>query len=315
MKRIVSLLLAAVMMLCLAGCSETKKTVLVISGAEIDNEIFTFYLDKVVSRPGDYGLSGNPERDEVKNAAIEQCKKYIAANTGFKNRELTLSVADKVRISENVNNLWVRFKNHYDAIGVSKQTLTKVYTAQAYSDAVFASIYDMGTVDEESESVIQDYFYENYVSFRAVCEYFNYADGTPLSQKDKTELLSKFDGIAAAQINNADEFSTTVQELGYSASASVLLKKGSDGYPAGFFEKVYALADNDVAVIVYDECVFAVVKENLSEKGESVYAQYRSVCINDLYSEDSEMVKKEITDGYTVEEKGGKVNSIVKDFI
>lgn len=316
MKKVIALLLAAALLICFAGCGQSKKTVLVISGAEIDSEIFTYYLDKVVSRPVDYGLAENPEKEDAKNAAIEQCKEYVASNTEFRNRGLSLSVSDKVGISESVNNLWIRFKNHYDKIGVSKQTLTKVYTSQAYSDAIFASEYDVaGAADEESEAVIQDYFYENYVSFRAVCEYFNYADGTPLSQKDKTGLISKFDGIAATQIPGADEFSAAVQNLGYSASSSVLLEKGSDGYPAGFFEKVYEMQDNDIAVIIYDECVFAVMKENLKEKGEGVYAEYRSVCINDLYSEAFLADFEKITDSYTVEEKGGRINSIVNDFI
>lgn len=315
MKKAIALLLTAVILLCFAGCSQSKKTVLIISGAEIDSEIFTYYLDKVVSRPGDYGLLDNPEKEEVKNAAIEQCKEYVASNTEFRNRGLSLSVSDKVGISETVNNLWIRFENHYDEIGVSKQTLTKVYTSQAYSDAIFNSEYDRGTENAASEAVIQDYFYENYVSFRAVCEYFNYADGTPLSQKDKTQLLSKFDGIAASQISSADDFSATVQNLGYSSSASVLLKKGSDGYPAGFFEKVYEMQDNDIAVIIYDECVFAVMKENLKEKGEGVYAEYRSACINDLYSDDARAEFEEIIGSYEVEEKSGRINSILKKLI
>lgn len=315
MKKAVALLLTAILLLCSAGCSQSNKTVLVISGAEIDSEVFTYYLDKVVSRPADYGLSENPEKEDAKNAAIEQCKEYVAANTEFRSRGLSLSVSDKVGISETVNNLWIRFENHYDKIGVSKQTLTKVYTSQAYNEAIFTSEYDKGTEDTASEEVIQNYFYENYVSFRAVCEYFNYADGTPLSQKDKTELLSKFDGIAAAQIGNADEFSSAVQNLGYSVSASVLLKKGSDGYPAGFFERVYELQDNDVAVIVYDECVFAVMKENLKEKGEGVYSEYRSACINDLYSDAARVDFEEIMGSYEVEEKSGRINSILKKLV
>ena len=106
-----------------------------------------------------------------------------------------------------------------------------------------------------------------------------------------------------------------MQNLGYSVSSSVILEKGSDGYPAGFFEKVYEMQDNDIAVIIYDECVFAVMKENLKEKGEGVYAEYRSVCINDLYSEAFLADFEEITGSYTVEEKSGRINSIVNDFI
>lgn len=315
MKKLTALIMAVIMLFLMCSCSQNKKTVFDISGAEIDTEIFTYYLDKVISRPTDYGLPENPEKADVKAAATEQCKKYVAANTMFRNMGLSLSVSDKVGISETVNNLWVRFENHYDEIGVSKQTITKIYTSQAYSDAIFTSTYDKGVENTAAEAVIQDYFYENYVSFRAVCEYFNAADGTQISQKAKTELLNKIEGIAAASVDGADSFSETVQSLGYSASASVLLKKGSDGYPAGFYDRVYAMTDNDVEIIVYDDCVFAVMKENLKEKGESVYSEYRSACIADLYSEESRREVEELMNSFSVEEKGGRADRIIKEMM
>ncbi len=297
------------------GCTQSnKKTVLVISGAEIDNEIFAYYLDKVISRPADYGLSEKLKKDEAKTAAIESCREYVAVNTMFENLRLSLSVSDKVGVSETVNNLWVRFENHYDEIGVSKQTLTKIYTTQAYSEAIFDTVYDKGTDDEESESVIQDYFNENYVCFRAVCEYFYAADGKQISQKEKNELLEKFNGIVAS-IDGVDSFSTTMQSLGYSASASVILKKGSDGYPEGFFDKVYEMNDNSADIITYDDCVFAVMKESLKDKGESVYSEYRSVCIEDLYSEQSRLEVEELMGSFFVEEKGSRADKIVKDMM
>ena len=154
MKRLTALLLAMIMIISACGCTQSKKTVLDISGAEIDNEIFAYYLDKVISRPADYGLSEKPKKDEAKAAATEECKEYVAVNTMFKNLKLSLSVSEKVGVSETVNNLWVRLKNHYKEIGVSRQTLTKIYTTQAYSDAIFNSVYDKGTDDAESESVI-----------------------------------------------------------------------------------------------------------------------------------------------------------------
>ncbi len=315
MKRLTALVVALIMILSLCGCSESKKTVLVISGAEIDNEIFAYYLDKVISRPSDYGLSEKPKKDEAKAAAIESCREYVAVNTMFKNLELRLSVSDKVGVSETVNNLWVRFENHYDEIGVSKQTLTKIYTTGAYSEVIFDTVYDKGADDAESESVIQDYFNENYVCFRAVCEYFYSADGKQISQKEKNELLNKFNGIAASSVDSADSFSATVQSLGYSASASVILKNGSDGYPEGFFDKVYAMNDNSVGVIIYDDCVFAVMKENLKDKGEGVYTEYRSACIEDLYSEESRLEVEELMGSFFVEEKGSRADKIVKDMM
>ena len=53
-------------------------------------------------------------------------------------------------------------------------------------------------------------------------------------------------------------------------------------------EKIAEQQANTVQVLVYDECVFAVLKEDLAAKGESLYANYRSSCIKDLYSEAAE---------------------------
>ena len=104
----------------------------------------------------------------------------------------------------------------------------------------------------------------------------------------------------------------TVQAAGYTLSDSVLLKKGAEGYPAGFFEKVYSQATDTVQIIVYDECVFAVFKEDLKAKGESVYVNYRSSCISDLYSEQASREIEEYIASLQVEEKSGRIDRIIK---
>lgn len=304
-------MLAVLIMLSLCSCSAQKKTVLVIAGTEIDSEIFTYFLDKVIQRPTDYGLTDSPENGDLKQAAINECKEYLTANTEFRNKGLALSSSEKVEISQNVNNFWMRFENHYNEIGVSKQTLTKIMTAEAYEDAIFTATYDRGMENAGAEKELTDYFYSSYVSFRTVCTYFTSADGsTPMTQAEKNEIIAAFNTLAADAGASLDTFTASVTAAGYTLSDSIILKKGSDGYPEGFFEKVYAQADGTVQVIVYDDCVFAVWKENLEDKGESVYANYRSSCINDLYSDDSRAQIDEYIETLEVEEKGG-INRIV----
>jgi hypothetical protein len=130
MKRIISVLLTALILLSVSACTKAETTALIISGTEIDSGIFTYYLDKVVNRPLDYGLTENPEKKLLKQAVIDECKKYVAINTGFRDKGLSLSAADKVEIAQNVNNFWVRFENHYNEIGVSKQTIFKIETSK-----------------------------------------------------------------------------------------------------------------------------------------------------------------------------------------
>lgn len=303
MKKLTALLLAVMILFSLSACSGQKKTALVIAGTEINSEIFTYYLDKVNQAPASYGLPQNPPDTDLKKAAIEECKKYLAANTRFSEKGLSLTASEKVEISQNVNNYWIRFENHYNKIGVSKQTLTKIFTSDAYKDALFSAEYDKGIGNAEAEAVLQDYFYENYVSFRSVCVYFTKPDGTPMTQLEKTQLLAAVESLAENADTDVEKFAETVQNAGYSLSDSALLKKGADTYPDGFYDKVSAQADNTVQVITYDECVFVVWKENLKEKGESIYSNYRAACINDLYYEEYDAALNEYLGTLTVEEK------------
>ncbi len=312
MKKTVAALLAALMIFSLCACTAQKKTVLTVSGTEIDSEIFTYYLDKVVNRPTDYGLTDNPIDKDIKAATVTECKKYLAANTMFRDAGLSLSSAEKVEISQTVNDFWVRFENHYNEIGVSKQTLTKILTSDAYRDAIFTETYDKGMSDAAAEKEIQDYFYNNYISFRTVCVYFTAADGvTPMTQSEKNDLLTALENHVRTAGADIGTFAETVNNAGYPLSNTVLLKKGSDGYPDGFFEKVNTQSDNTVQLIVYDECVFAVVKENLKDKGESVYANYRSSCISDLYSAESDKKTEDYIATMTVEENGNAADRLI----
>ena len=303
MKKLTALLIAVVILFSLTACSNQKKAALVIAGTEINSEIFTYYLDKIIQAPLDYGLSDNPSDKELKQAAIEECKKYLAANTSFRDKSLSLTASEKVEISQTVNNYWIRFENHYNKIGVSKQTLTKIFTSNAYKDKLFTAEYDRGTSDAEAEEVLQNYYYENYISFRTVCAYFTAADGSPMTQLEKNQLLASIDALAANADSDIDKFAQAAQETGYSLSDSVLLKSGTDAYPEGFYEKVSEQEDDTVEVIVYDECVFIVWKENLKDKGESVYYNYRSACISDLYYDDYQAALNEYLSTLTVEEK------------
>ncbi len=313
MKKIISALLAAVILFTFCACSAKKKTVLVISGAEIDSEIFTYFFHTVVQRPQDYGLNEESKDSLFKEEAIEQCKEYLAANTRFAEAGLKLTAADKVEISQTVNDLWLRFENHYKSVGISKQTLTKIQTAEMYEDELFNATYDKGINDAAAEQKIQNYFYSSYVSFKNVCAYYTKADGSQMSQLEKNQLVEGFNAMATVTAD-VEKFGDAAAEAGYSLSDSVLLKKNSDGYPEGFFEKVAAMDDNTVQIIIYDDCVFAVLRENLKEKGESVYANYRSACINDLYSAEYRQTIEGYTSTLTVEEKSG-VDKIVKKYL
>ena len=312
MKRIIGALLTVVLLLSVSACSDKNGFALKIEGTEIGREVFAYFLDRVVAAPESYGLKKNASEGELKKAAVNECKRYIAINTEFRNGGNSLTSAQKTEISEKVNNIWLRSENHYNKIGVSRQTLTKIVTAEKYEEAVFTSLYDKGTQNTAAEQKIQNYFYENYVSFRTVCVYFTSANGEPMTQLEKNEMLTVFEGFATSKASTPEAFTQGFLDEGYSASDTVILKKSSDGYPEGFFDKVYSQTDATVQIIIYDDCVFAVYKENLKDKGESVYAAYRSVCINDLYADENEERINKIVADLSVEENEKVINDVYK---
>ncbi|MBQ6267949.1 MAG: hypothetical protein IJK64_09300 [Clostridia bacterium] len=283
-KRIPAALAALGLLLTLCACGAEKSIVLVISGAELDREIYTYFLDRVSARPTDYGLEEKPSDEALLDAVTFECKRYVANNTRFRDAGLTLSASEKAEIAQQVNNLWLRAERHYRAIGVSKQTLTKAITAESNADALFTATYDKGVTDQAGEAELLKYFYANYISFRTVVAYYTTADGSPLTQLQKNTIKAAFDAMAANAGESVDSFREAAAEAGYGLSETILLKQGADGYPDGFYAAVAAQANGTVRVLDYEDCVFAVLKEDLESKDESVYASYRSACVSELYA-------------------------------
>ena len=304
-KAAAMMLACSMMILSFSGCSLSfgeEKPALVISGTGISREIYNYYYDLVEGRPGDYNLSDSPKEKEKEDAAVELCKRYIALNSSFVIHNLRLSTSEKVSISDNVNNHWMRFKNHYNKIGVSKQTLSKVFTSAAYEDVIFAAMYDKGVNDKAQESEIRLYFYREYAAFRSVCVYFTNS-GKEMTQAEKQNVINDMYDIAANSDESPESFSRAAAEKGYAASDIVVLSRNSDGYPAGFFDTVYDMFDNSVKVITYGDCVFAVRKENLEKLGEGLYAGYRSSLIKDMYGEEWQKTIDSYIETFTVDEK------------
>ncbi|MBR3620844.1 MAG: hypothetical protein IKN56_04995 [Clostridia bacterium] len=305
MKKFLALLAAAAILLTLGGCSLKKeKTALVISGTDIGMETYNYYYDLVRGRPGDYGLSDSPKEKDIKEAAIALCRRYIALNSSFVVHKLSLSATDKINISDKVNNHWMRFENHYDKIGVSKQTLYKIFTSETYEDVIFSAMYDKGVSDKAQEKKIKQYFYSEYAAFRSVCVYFTGSDGKQeMTEAEKQKVMTDMNEIARDSDETAESFISTCSAKGYTASDVVVIKRDSDGYPAGFFDSIYDQTDNSVKIIAYGDCVFAVQKANLESLGEGLYAGYRSVLIKDMYAGEWQKTLNSYIDTFTVDEK------------
>lgn len=318
-KRIsVAIILVMVMCLILSSCSINTGSlkVLKVGDAEIDSEIYFYYLDRVMSDPVSYSLD-NPSPEKQQEVAVRQCAEYVAINTMFASAGLTLSTSEKKEIAESVNNMWIRFSNHYKGIGVSRKTLSKIETSDKCRSKYFSYRYDRGESNLIAESELLKYFSSNFIIFRSVCSYFYEDDGvTPLGETAKNEMIASFEGLAS-KLSGASDFSAAVSEAGYTASDISVVKKGSNAYPEGFFDAILSIPEGSAGCICFEEneCVFVVYREKISDFTETYFPTYRNECLEDIFGDTfSSEVDREVSSyKIVVKEKALKLCEKLRD--
>ncbi|MEI6579957.1 MAG: hypothetical protein WCN92_10930, partial [Eubacteriales bacterium] len=195
-KKMLCLLLAVcIPSFLFSACSKKETPALSISGAEVTQGVYTYFLDKVVSKPTDYGLSLTAESQELMDKATEICKEYVAIKTTFKDLGLSLTVGEKAAVSTKVNEFWRIYSTYYTSIGVSKRTLTKIETGNAAKDKLFMFYYDTNGIKAVKEAEILAFFSKNYVAFQAINGYLNKTDEdgntVDLTAKETAALKSR----------------------------------------------------------------------------------------------------------------------------
>lgn len=250
----------------LSACSKGEKPALTINGHKISQDIYAYYLDKVISNPSDYGLDFSSDESDRKNEAENLCKEYAAVNENFDKLGLSLTVSDKASVSAKVSDLWKVFSVYYTSRGITKQTLTNAETFNAVKGSLFRYYFDSeGTtavnkdgkaaVNKNSKTVadetdIKNYFYENYVAYRSINGYLTKTDEdgntVDLTAGEINDLTLRFKAMAK-RIASGD----SIEEVGadYAAEQGNLtantdiniIKRDTSAYPAGFFEEVEAI--------------------------------------------------------------------------
>ena len=291
------------MLFSFASCSTNGKTVVEISGAEIDYETFLYFLDTIKSSPEEYGLSGKPTVKELKDTVIEECKEYVAINTWLKEENLALSQNEKSAAADKLNNTWRLFSHYYEELGISKQILMKIMLGDANRNRLFYYIFDEGGEKAVPEKDIKAFYENNYITFRAISVYLSKYDENgktvALNAKEKAaaiaeleDLNQKFtDGMSTKDI--AELYQS--KHPGTSVSDQLMfIKKDANSYPDGFFDKVSALKVHTSDVLVSDEYAFLVVHEDINDpSAQQYYTLYRDDCLKSLRGEEFDALIKE----------------------
>lgn len=295
------------------SCSLPVGKVITVGSVEVDKEIYTYYLDSAVA-----SSENSPDSVAAMEEAAENCVRYIAVNTVFAEMNLSLTDSKKSEVSQTVNELWRLYGNYYEKIGVSKQTLTKVYESKAYENAIFLAYYNTDGLTPVPEETVQKYFSDNYVIIKSINGYLTDVDENgntiPMDAESRQKTIVSFEGLAA-KINGGSTIDDVYAEYADQIGATiqpVVVNKDSSLYPKGFFDSVKAIEENKAKVLVIEDYIFAV-QRLASDSDSNIYYQLnRENCLLKLKGEEFEGLVTEWTDKYSFEVNEKKAKACYK---
>ncbi len=247
-----------------SGCTLADKGVAMkINGVEISDDVFAYFLDKAVV---DLGVDAPIK--SLKEKATVYAETYFKTNSLAHSRGVTLSTAEKAAVSEKVNAYWGIYGEYYTKIGVSKETLTKIFTADSFRKALLIHYYGTGGEKEVPLARLYAQFKTNYIVFQAITGYLTQTNingqTTKINETEREALVLKFQNMSAmvnAGEQNMEQAADFLAESGYQSSVqTVVLHKDDTSYPAGFFEKVKNTESRRATVIGTEEYIFLVLR-------------------------------------------------------
>lgn len=298
MKRTICILLSAMLCLC-SLCACGGRNSVSVNGTPIAKGIAAYFEDAA--------RQALPEGTEEERTAEadRQIAQYVAINSAFAERGLSLSTAEKASVSRTVNNLWQLFGAYYTDLGVTKQDLLLVETSKAYKQAVMNDYYAPNGDDPVSEEALKAYFNENYVAFRSVTGFLTTADDNgnaiALSATEKNKLLASFQKAAnAVNSSSSIQEQASVLENTTANTETVVVHRNNPNYPEGFFTAVAAIENDKAQTFTLGDYVFLVQREDISDEERNLFATYRTDCLSTLKGEDFEKVLEAWTSAYSL---------------
>lgn len=294
MKKIISLILVAVMMLSLASCSPTKVK---INGTKIDNEVYAYF-----ETHADKNENGEVSEDAI----LKEISKYVAINSEFLNRGLTLDSSIKSEVSTHVNDLWHLYGSFYTENDISKQTIYKIELSKAYEDVLLADYYAVGGDHPVTEDDIKEYFKENYAAIRFVTGYlFNVDDNgatMPMTDVEKTKLINSFKSVAE-MVAEGTSLEESVGSLGENIEVrDTVINAFSDGtFPEGFWAQVKAIETDKTQVFTVGDYIFLVNRVDIFSDEYGYYNTYRTDCLKRMKGEEFSAVVDKWAENYKAE--------------
>lgn len=288
MKKVVSLILVAVLIFSLTSCTVSKVK---INGTKIDNEIYAYF---------------EAHTDNNEEAILKEISRYVAINSEFTNRGLVLDSGVKSEVSTQVNDLWHLYGTYYDSIGVSKQTIYKIELSKAYENSLLADYYAADGDKPVTEDEIKKYFEENYAAIRFVTGYlFNVDDNgktITMTTTEKNKVTGSFKSVAE-MVADGTSIEEAVGSLGENTEVrDTVINAFSDGtFPEGFFDAVKGVEEGKTEVITVGDYIFLINRVDIFSEEYGYYNTYRTDCLKQMKGEEFSAVVDSWAENYKAE--------------
>lgn len=299
-NRIIPILL--ILSITLPFCSCSKNAPVTVNGTKIGKGIYTYFFDCAENE------NQNMSESEIKDAAYDLIAHYVAVNSEFNSRQLTLSVAEKNKVSEDVNVYWQYFSKYYESIGVSKQDYYQIKLNESYRERLMEYYYSADGDAPVSEKELKEYFNKNFVAFRAVTGFLTTVDDdnntVSLPKAERKKITETFNQMAA-EINEGKASLEVVASYGENTiitNETVVISKDSTDYPEGFFENVMKLGNDKAGSFVIGDYIFAVQRNDINSQELDLFSKYKSDCLKALKGEEFNSLVDYWSRYYLVEE-------------
>ncbi len=188
LRKIAAFSVASIMAVSMAGCSDMSK-IMTVDGVEVNAGIYINYMLSEYTEQT-YSLSGSGaatsanylgqeiENDEGKKVklgdylpdyAYEQTLDLVAVDKQFEKLGLEFSAKDNEEINSAVKNYMESMTEEYlSEQGISKDSVTKYFTAEKQKQLIFYHYYGLGGEKAVSNDDIKNYLKDNYVRYKMI---------------------------------------------------------------------------------------------------------------------------------------------------
>lgn len=295
-KRIIAVISAAVLiMLTLVSCSDSPKSVMNISGAQVTEGVYTYFYDYVCGNTKSLGidLEADDAQKQLREKTVELLSSYVAVNSMAAKLKLPLSYTLRAQTAQETDSRWELYGRYYSSIGMTKQDLNKVLTSSALRSALLDYYYgeDSKIKPTKTESLKSE-FVKKYVGVNVIAASLTTTDNlgntVVLDTYELSSIRNVFNGMRERLNGGADissvysDYITNLDLIGTQSLETYVMTSSSVGFGDDFFSKISELSYNKAVVLEYEDTIYLAYRIDISSDDLGYFVTYKNDILEEM---------------------------------